>query len=90
MPRFFFHLDHGIRALPDIDGTDCADEAAAIVQGVRTVLEMLTDDVRQGRIDLGWRMRIEDAEGRPVKAFAFSEVFGGAHLNEPLEPKLRQ
>ena len=89
VPRFYFHLSHGFKELPDPEGTECADEAAAIAQGVRTMLEMLTDDVRQGRIDLGWRMQIEDAGGRTVRQFTFSEVFGGISPQQP-GPKLRQ
>lgn len=89
MARYFFHLHHGIRALPDPEGTECANDEAAIAHGVRVVLEMLADDVRRGRIDLGWRMAIEDA-GRAVKAFSFAEVFGGAHLNPLQVPPPRQ
>ncbi|RYD56768.1 MAG: hypothetical protein EOP60_04810 [Sphingomonadales bacterium] len=90
MPRYFFHLHHGVRALPDPEGSECANADAAVAQGVRTVLEMLADDVRQGRVDLGWRMTIEDASGRAVKAFTFAEIFGGAHLTPSPGPPLRQ
>lgn len=90
MPRFYFHLYHGVQALPDPEGTECADHEVAIKQGVRTVLEMLTDDVRQGRVDLRWRMEIKDKSGRAVSAFSFAQVLGGTQLSPPLEPRLRQ
>ena len=56
-----------MKPLPDPEGMVCANDEAAIAQGVRTVLEMLADDVRQGRIDLGWRMQIEDETRRPER-----------------------
>ena len=90
MPRYFFHLHRGAKAMPDPEGVACDDDDAAIAFGVRTVLEMLADDVRQGRVDLGWRIRIEDGAGREVDAFDFADIFGGAHLNRQPGPRLRQ
>ena len=90
MPHYFFHLHRGAKALPDPEGVACADNDAAIAYGVRTVLEMLADDVREGRIDLGWRIRIADDAGGEVAAFDFADIFRSAHLNPQPGPRLRQ
>lgn len=89
MPRYFFHLHRGVKAVPDREGVACAGDEAAVAYGVRTVLEMLADDVREGRVDLGWRIAIEDKAGRTVGGFDFAEIFGGAHLNLQQDPRLR-
>lgn len=90
MNRYFFHLDQSGTTTPDLEGMEWAGDAAAIAYGMRTVLEILADDVRQGRVDLGWTMRIEDHLGRQIRAFDFAEIFGDVQFSRQQDPRLRR
>ena len=89
MHRYFFHLDQRGTASPDLEGMECADDDAAIAYGMRTVLEILADDARQDRVDLGWTLRIENQAGQEIRAFDFAEIFGGIPFSRQQDPRLR-
>ena len=85
MFRFFFHLHHGFKEILDVEGSECPDDAGAIAHGIRIARDMLAEDVRNGHIDLGWKIRIVDDAGALVSSLTFAEVLGGAEIRPRLD-----
>ncbi|MES2988107.1 MAG: hypothetical protein V4808_09400 [Pseudomonadota bacterium] len=90
MPLYFFHLDHGAREIPDTEGSECADPAAALVRAIEIIREMVALDLREGRIDLDWRLRIMDQAGMRLATVPFADVLGGKPIALDHRPPLRQ
>ena len=84
MPRFYFHLHHDAREIPDLDGSECADAGIARMRALETVLEMLAEDLRRGQIDLGWWLTVEDKAGQEIERLGFGKVLESAvTLSQP-------
>lgn len=77
MARYFFHLQHGSKHIGDPEGWECIDAEAARLRALRIVREMLAEDLRQGRVELGWRLRLEDASGGLIHTLNFGDVLSG-------------
>ena len=71
MPRYFFHVHDG-DDLPDREGVELSDPAAAREQAIATAGEM----IRQSGVVLSdgsvWTMRVVDENGREVFTLRFS------------------
>lgn len=65
MPRFYFHIHDG-RDLLDTDGIDLADEAAAQIEAVRLMGEVLRDDAARVIQSAAWSLDVADGAGRLV------------------------
>ncbi len=66
MPRFFFHVREE-SFVPDPDGIEFPDPAAARAAAVEGVRGMICDQVRQGRLCLGYGM---ESSMRPERRFS--------------------
>lgn len=74
MPRFFINVFNDID-VPDEEGHDCPDLAAAREQAVKGAREMMADHVRVGRpITLHHRMEVTDDAGTVLVTIPFREV----------------
>ena len=74
MPRYFMQLRDGSDELLDPDGIEHSDLDAlrrGVLKGVRS---LLSEDVRDGVIDLRFRIDAEDHNGIIVYALSFAEA----------------
>lgn len=74
MPLYFFHLCDGEDVLLDpegrrLDGADAIAEAALV-----EARSILSDDVRKGRIDLDYRIDVEDCDRNLIHRLHFADV----------------
>ena len=73
MPRFYLHLQDGVRLCDEdgmlFDGLDGAREEA-----VRAARDMMSDQVRCGRLSLRDRIEITDEAGEAVLTVSFREA----------------
>ena len=74
MPRFFFNVRDEAGFAEDEEGLDLAraEEARDIaIDGARSIL---SDQARQGRVDLRGRVEVADAGGVPLFSVDFAEA----------------
>jgi hypothetical protein len=69
--RFFFHLRDG-QDLPDLEGTELPDAAAARVEAIRLSGAMLKDQASSGWDGTEWRLTVVDETGTPVFLLRYS------------------
>ena len=70
MPRYFFDICDDIVST-DEDGLDLADEDAARAEALRGARDLICEQVRNGRINLGHRIEVLDEARRPVLTLTF-------------------
>jgi hypothetical protein len=73
MPRFFFHLYDDFIVL-DEEGSDLADVGAARCEAIRSARSIMAEQIIHGRLNLGHRIEVEDANGEPVLTLTFGEA----------------
>lgn len=73
MPRFFLQLRNANDG-PDDVGRDLPDIEAAREGAARDLRELICDEIRQGKLDLGHVIDITDDQGRPVAAVQLSDA----------------
>lgn len=73
MPRFFFHLCDGGDVLLDEQGSGM-DPAQVPAQALRTARDMIAHDARDGRINLGYALKVRDEAGETVHTLYFHEA----------------
>ena len=71
MPRFHFHLRAGGMIRHDVEGTECADDAAAHSHAVAVARELMRHSDRKTR---HWSMIVADRQGEPLFDVFFAEV----------------
>ncbi len=78
VPRFFFHVRDG-QDLPDTEGTELPDVAAARTKVLRTSGKMLRGNKGAAEFWSGdnWTMTVTDEVGRPVLTLRFSGTMHG-------------
>lgn len=85
MPRFFFNVfDEG--ASIDEVGVELPDLAAAHQAAIEEARAIISEEVRNGRLDLTHRIEVEDEERRPVLMLPFSaavEIEGPVNKGGP-------
>ncbi|HXH53349.1 MAG TPA: hypothetical protein VNH53_07975 [Sphingomicrobium sp.] len=74
MPLFRLHLYTSTGFVPDDEGHDLADAEAAHRQAIRSIRDLLSEEVKNGRIDFNGRVVIVDARGDTVGVISFSEA----------------
>ncbi len=73
MPRFFFDLHNDIEA-PDPDGTDLPNVDSAVEHAVSEARQIITESVRQGRLDLRHYIKVRDEAGETVAVMRFEDA----------------
>lgn len=74
MTRFYLHLHNRIGTVPDEEGTDVSDLDAARYLAVQSVRDILSEEAKQGIIDLRGKIEIADAAGGTVAVVAFADA----------------
>jgi hypothetical protein len=75
MPRFFLHIHNGLGQLCDEEGSDVPDQASARILALDSIRSIVSEEARQGLIDLTGRIAIEDAAGNSLTDVCFPEAF---------------
>ena len=73
MPHYFLHLRDGVDELLDPDGTNMPADA---VPGfaLHTARDCIAGDVMNGRIELKYRIDVEDENGKVVHSVSFADA----------------
>jgi hypothetical protein len=71
MPRFYFVLNTGARMVPDLEGSDLPDEAAAHAEAVVIVREVMRNNRNS---TLSWRLRVLDNSHQLCFELLFASV----------------
>ena len=74
MARYFFNVRNGQGLTPDEEGRELADVEAARAAALADARSMLSAEVMDGRLDLGGRIEIEDADHVRVLTVDFREA----------------
>lgn len=74
MPRFFLHVANRVGFAPDEEGVDLDDLAAAMEQAKDGIRSIVSDEARNGRIDLDGRVEIMDETGTVLKVIPFPDA----------------
>jgi hypothetical protein len=77
MPMYYFHLSND-QKVPDTDGTDLADLAAARSHAFVVARELMSES--QGMLDDDWslwRMSVRDSADTELFSFSFSDLATG-------------
>ena len=73
MPRYFLHLRDGSDEMLDPEGSEMPEHAIAGA-ALAAARDCLAADVKKGRLDLRYRIDVEDNEGRLVHSLAFADA----------------
>lgn len=75
MPRYYFHLQNRVGHVPDQEGLEVSGRAEARQQAISNIRSIVSEDVRNGLIDLNGRIEIADESGRSISVVTFIEAF---------------
>ncbi len=81
MTRYRFHLWNRIGPVRDDEGKELPDLEAARAEAIASIRSLLSDEVKQGRLDLRGRIEITDGDDEVQAVVAFTEA-----LDLHLEP----
>jgi hypothetical protein len=73
MQRFFMHLHNGTDEMLDPDGVDMSMDAVAS-QALAAARDCMAADLRDGEIDLRYRIDVHDHVGALVHTLPFSDA----------------
>lgn len=74
MSRYFLHIDNGGGFSEDPEGQELADLDAARAAAIEGVRSLLSEEARQGQLDLTGRIQIADAGGNILLVVPFSDA----------------
>lgn len=74
MARYFLHLFNRIGAVPDDEGTEVPDIAAARHIAVQSVRDIVSEEAKGGVVDLSGRIEIADEGGSTLDVVPFAEA----------------
>ncbi len=81
MPRFYLHLYNDLGAVPDEEGEVLADLDDARERALKAIRDILSEEAKQGRIDLRGRIEISGDDRRPLAVVPFAEAIE-LHLDQ--------
>ena len=73
--RYFFHLRGSSDNLFDLEGLELHDLETVRKCTLHTVRDMLSHDIKNGHLDLRYRVDVEDEGGTLVHSLSFNEAF---------------
>jgi len=74
MARYYLHINNGGGYSEDSEGQELADLDAARAAAIEGVRSLLSEEARQGQLDLSGRIEIADAEGNILLIVPFSDA----------------
>ena len=75
MARYFFHLRNHTDELLDLEGTELTDIDAAQQIALDTARKRLSAELRSGKLDLRYRIDVENGTGTVVHSLRLREAF---------------
>ena len=75
MARYFFHLRDGTDYLIDPEGTELPELEAAREMALLCARDTLSNELKDGLLDLRYRIDVEDAEGIVVHSLPLGSAF---------------
>ena len=88
MPRYFFHLRNS-EDVPDEEGMELPDGAAAEAEALRSVRAMASQAVLDGHLDLNHYIRVEDTHGDTIAQVNYGDVVTVTPVGETV-PTMRR
>ena len=73
MPRYFMHLVDGVDVLLDPDGIEIPN-GAIVQKALASARDCIAGDVREGCVDLRYRIDVHDVNGRVVHSLSFADA----------------
>ena len=70
MPRFFFHIENANYTSDDTEGFDLPSVEIACLEARKTIGEIITDELADGRNDIPVTVRIRNEQGETVADLA--------------------
>ena len=74
MARFYFHLRDHTDELLDPEGVECANVQAIATKALSAARDLIAGDVKDGAIDLRYRIDVEDAASEIVHSIEFEDA----------------
>ena len=74
MPRYFLHLHRGEEAFLDAEGSEFPDLEALRRAALHDARDTMSWDIKEGRLDLSFRIEAVDQTGRTVLSLGFNEA----------------
>lgn len=74
MAHFFLHINNGGGYSEDTEGQELEDLDAARAAAIEGVRSLLSEEARQGQLDLSGKIEIADADGNILLVVPFSEA----------------
>lgn len=75
MPRFFFHVSNGHGLVPDDEGLDLESQTAAKTMAIDSIRSMVSEDSRNGVIDLTGRIDVTDGDKNLLTTVPYFSAF---------------
>lgn len=73
MPRYYMHLVDSVDILLDPDGIEVSFEAIA-EKALASARDCIAGDVREGRVDLRYRIDVHDESDQVVHSLPFADA----------------
>jgi translation initiation factor 2 alpha subunit (eIF-2alpha) len=74
MPRFHLNLYNGLGLTADEEGLELSDAAAARQEAIRSIRSVVSEEVKEGHVDLNGRIEIVGEDGQWVATIRFAEA----------------
>jgi len=74
MARYYLHINNGGGYSEDSEGQELADLDAARTAAIEGVRSLLSEEARQGQLDLSGTIEIADADGNILLIVPFSDA----------------
>jgi len=74
MARYYLHINNGGGYSEDTEGQELPDLAAARMAAIEGVRSLLSEEARQGQLDLSGTIEIADADGNILLSVPFSDA----------------
>jgi hypothetical protein len=72
--RFHFHVTNGLGVTEDEEGRELADLDEARREAIKGVRSIISEEVKEGSLDLRGRIDVADPAGRVLLTIAFIEA----------------
>lgn len=79
MPRYYFHTTNSHGVARDTEGQPLPGLEAARDEAVRSIRELLSEEIRSGQINVSGRVDVTDEDGDAVLTVNYQETFTVVH-----------
>jgi hypothetical protein len=74
MPRFYFNLIDGVEQFSDFEGSELPGLAEVAGRALHCARDLMSEDVRNGRLHLNMRLTVTDEHGAAVHQLTFVDA----------------